>query len=153
MTEQPDFVYVTYIQATPERIWDALTQPKFTREYWGHDLVSDWQKGSRWAHHKPDDPNGNRMEGTVVESDRPRRLVFTWGRAESAATPDAQSLVTYELEEFPDTVRLTVTHGRFGADEKMRKGISGGWPRVLAGLKSYLETGKAPDIWAAPVAK
>jgi uncharacterized protein YndB with AHSA1/START domain/DNA-binding transcriptional ArsR family regulator len=131
MTDKPDFVYVTYIESTPERVWDALTDPDLTAQYWGHSNVSeDWQPGSRWEHQRIDGSGIADVEGEVVESDRPTRLVTTWG----------ESTVSFDIEPYGDIVRLTVTHTDL-ADEADRAGAAAGWAAVLSNLKSLLETG------------
>lgn len=142
-----EFVYVTYIASTPQRIWDALIKAEFTRQYWGHDNVSDWKPGSVWEHREA---NGGevRMVGKVVEFSPPRRLVLTWVMPADAATADAHTRVTFELEPIEEMVRLTVTHDQLVPGSDMHRGISSGWPRVLSSLKSLLETGKPLPTWA-----
>ena len=131
------FVYVTYIDAPPERVWSALTDPQTTAEYWGHSNVSDWEPGSRWAHVRTDGSGIEDVVGTVLESVPPVRLVTTW------AAPDAPaktSRVTFDLVPHGGTVRLTVTHTDL-TDPADLATISHGWPAVLSNLKSYVETG------------
>ena len=131
MTDKPDFVYVTYIESTPERVWDALTDPELTAQYWGHSNVSeDWQAGSRWDHVRADGSGISDGGGEVVVSDRPRALVLTW----------ETSTVRFDIEPYGDIVRLTVTHTDL-ADEADRAGAAAGWAAVLSNLKSLLETG------------
>ena len=132
MTDKPDFVYVTYIESTPERVWDALTDPDLTAQYWGHSNVStDWQSGSRWDHVRTDGSGVSDGGGEVVVSDRPRALVLTW----------EASTVAFEIEPYGDIVRLTVKHTDL-ADEAERAGAASGWAAVLSNLKSLLETGR-----------
>jgi len=145
------FVYVTYIAAKPERIWKALLDAQFTRQYWGHDNVSDWKPGSAWEHRANDDVRTLRLVGKVLESAPPRRLVLTWVAPEDAANPGKHSRVTFALEpieEIEDMTRLTVTHDELAADSEMLHKISEGWPRVLSSLKSLLETGRPLRTWA-----
>jgi uncharacterized protein YndB with AHSA1/START domain len=79
---KPEFVYVIYIQTTPQRIWDALRDPEMTKEFWGRRRnQSDWKIGSAWHHEDYDDASDVAVTGTVVESDPPRRLVLTWAQA------------------------------------------------------------------------
>ena len=145
--KKTSFVYVTYIRATPERVFQALTDGRVTREYWGHDNVSDWKPGSVWEHREA---GGGmvKLTGKVVEFDPPRRLVLTWAAPEDAARPAAHSRVTFELETIEDMVRLTVRHDRLVPGSEMQRGIEAGWPRVLSSLKSFLETGKPLPTWA-----
>jgi uncharacterized protein YndB with AHSA1/START domain len=78
---KPSFVYVTYIRATAEKIWDAITDPAIAGQYWGggcHVNVSDWKVGSKWEHQRNDGSGVVDIVGTVAESNRPRRLVITW---------------------------------------------------------------------------
>jgi uncharacterized protein YndB with AHSA1/START domain/DNA-binding transcriptional ArsR family regulator len=130
MTEKPSFVYVTYIESTPDRVWDALTDPDLSAQYWGHSNVSeDWQPGSRWEHVRTDGSGVADVTGEVVESDRPHRLVTTW----------EASRVTFDIEAYGDIVRLTVTHDDLADGE--RADAASGWAAVLSNLKSLLETG------------
>ena len=147
------FVYVTYIATTAQRMWESIVRPEFAREYWGHENVSDWKVGSRWEHVEP--KSGKvRVVGKVTEFDPPRRLVMTWVDPALEADPAQHSRVTFELESIADMVRLTVTHDGLLPGSPMEKGVTNGWPRVLSSLKSFLETGKALDVWAmkAPAA-
>ncbi len=145
---QPDFVYATYIRSTPEKVWAAITVPEFTRQYWGHENVSDWKQGSKWQHVRGDAERTVDIVGVVVESKPPTRLVTSWARPSDPDNPARTSRVTYEIEQIEDLVRLTVTHSDFKADEAMAKSVAGGWPFVLSSLKAFLETGKGYDIAA-----
>jgi uncharacterized protein YndB with AHSA1/START domain len=136
---KPEFVYVIYIASTPAKIWQALKDPEMTKEFWGrHRNQSDWNTGSAWRHENYDDATDVAVAGTVVDSDPPRRLVLTWARPNDT-DPDAISRVTFEIEEFMGSARLTVTHSDL-SPEALRN-ISAGWPAVLSSLKSLLETG------------
>lgn len=135
---KPNFVYVTYIESTPERVWHALTDADLTAEYWGHRNVSDWQVGSSWSHRRTDGSDIADVVGTVLEADPPRRLVITFGEPEK---PEADaSRVTFVIEPHVDIVRLTVTHENLHTDADY-DAVSAGWPAVFANLKSLLETG------------
>ena len=136
---KPEFVYVIYIQAAPEKIWQALIDPEMTKEFWGrHRNQSDWKIGSAWRHENYDDATDIAVSGTVVESDPPRRLVLTWARPNATDEADI-SRVAFEIEEYMGSARLTVTHTDLSPE--MLRNISGGWPAVLSSMKSLLETG------------
>lgn len=138
----PNYVYVTYIKATPEQVWDALTNADLTAEYWGHANVSDWQPGSRWEHRRTDGSDAVDVTGRVLTADSPTRLVITFEDSPQEATQREPSTVTFLVEPHQGIVRLTVTHENL-PNEEMLNGISRGWPAVLANLKSLLETGTA----------
>ncbi len=138
---KPELIYTTYIRTTPEKLWNAITNPEFARQYWGgNENVSDWNKGSNWQHVANDATRTVRIVGKVLESVPPKRLVLTW--ADPANEADV-SRVTFEIEPLGDEVRLDVIHGDFKPGSDMVDKVSGGWPRVLSSLKSFLETGKA----------
>lgn len=137
---KPEFIYTTYIRATPQKVWDAITTPEFTRQYWGADNVSDWKPGSKWQHVINDEKRSIRIVGKVVESVPPERLVLTW--ADPGDESDV-SRVTFEIEPLDDMVRLNVIHGDFKPGSEMVNKVSKGWPRVLSSLKSLLETGQS----------
>ncbi|WP_198397625.1 ArsR/SmtB family transcription factor [Brevibacterium antiquum] len=141
-SEFPDYVYVTYIRATREDVWDALTNADITPIYWsGIANVSDWQAGSEWTHRKNGDPLGDYdIWGRILESRPPERLVFTF---QPAAQPleTKGSIVTYDIKQTGEVVKLTVSHTNL-PDKGMLNGISQGWPAILASLKSYLESGE-----------
>jgi uncharacterized protein YndB with AHSA1/START domain len=140
------FVYVIYIAAKPDKVFQALIDGELTRQYWFHENVSDWKPGSRWEHRRLDGDKQARVVGKVLECVPPKRLVLTWAAPENEADKSKYSRVTLEVEPAADMVRLSVTHEELERDSEMLKGISGGWPRVLSSLKSFLETGKPLDI-------
>jgi len=141
---KPSFVYVIYISTTPERLWDALRDPEMTKDYWGRSRnVSDWQPGSRWEHQHYDDAAVVDVAGTVLESDPPRRLVLSWADPEDFGNPEKHSRVTFEIEPFEDSVKLTVTHDDLDPDSKRLAAVSQGWPAILSSLKTLIETGDA----------
>lgn len=135
----PSYVYVTYIRASPEQVWRALTDADLTARYWGHANVSDWQPGSSWEHQRLDG-SGADLVGRVLEVEPPHRLVITFGDPPEGS-PTGPSVVTFLVEPHQDIVRLTVTHDDL-ADPTALQEISHGWPAVLANLKSLLETGE-----------
>ena len=140
MIDKPHFVYVTYIQSTPERVWQALTDADLTAQYWGHSNVSDWQPGSSWEHVRTDGSGISDTGGKVLSADPPRRLVVTFEDPAAEVPPAGPSTVTFDIEPWQDIVRLTVTQENL-ADEEAFRAISHGWPAVMANLKSLLETG------------
>jgi uncharacterized protein YndB with AHSA1/START domain/DNA-binding transcriptional ArsR family regulator len=138
MTDTAGYIYVTYIKATSEQVWRALTDADLTARYWGHRNESDWQPGSTWQHLRTDGSGIADVTGTVLEVRAPERLVMTFpGSAEQREVP---SRVTFTIEPYRDIVRLTVRHDDLPT-EADRVAISAGWPAVLANLKSLLETG------------
>lgn len=139
-TTVPSYVYVTYVRASAEQVWEALTDADLTAKYWGHRNVSDWQPGSSWEHLRADGSGKADVVGTVLEAEPPTRLVITFEDAPDEDKPGGPSVVTFLVEPHQDIVRLTVTHENL-PNEAMRNGISNGWPAVLANLKSLLETG------------
>jgi uncharacterized protein YndB with AHSA1/START domain/DNA-binding transcriptional ArsR family regulator len=135
----PTYVYVTYIRASPEQVWTALTDADLTARYWGHANVSDWRPGSPWEHRRVDGSGAIDVTGKVLEAEPPSRLVITFEDSEDDR-PNGPSVVTFLVEPHDDIVRLTVTHENL-PNTDMLNGISRGWPAVLANLKSLLETG------------
>jgi DNA-binding transcriptional ArsR family regulator/uncharacterized protein YndB with AHSA1/START domain len=153
--DKPRFVYATYISTTPERLWQALTEPAFTKRYWETSFITDWAKGSpmTWDNHGVviTDP-----EQVVIESDPFRRLSYTWHSmtpelaerfgwdadfsAKIASEP--RSTVTFQIEPAGEgVVKLTVVHDGFGPDSTIAEMVSVGWPAVISSLKTLLETG------------
>jgi len=145
------FIYVTYIRATPERVFEAITRPEVARRYWGHENVSDWTPGSPWKHVRDNAERTVQLVGEVVEHTPPRRLVLTWVNESQADDPTKVSRVSFDLVPFDGMVKLTVTHDELEPGSGMASGISEGWPRVVSSLKSFLETGQAIDVFAKPI--
>ncbi|MBV9458470.1 MAG: SRPBCC family protein [Bradyrhizobium sp.] len=135
---KPVFVYTTYIETTAERLWHALTDGDFTERYWfGHRITSDWKVGSPYGFKNQ---GKTTVEGQVLISDPPRRLAFSWNNRKEEAKDEGTSRVTFDLEPRGTVVKLTVTHDELS--ENALRDISGGWPMVIASLKSLLENGK-----------
>jgi uncharacterized protein YndB with AHSA1/START domain len=142
---KPEFIYVTYIKTTPEKLWDALTSSEFTRRYWfGTEVQSDWNVGSRFALVM----DGQTTDvGEVIEADRPRRLSYTFKHVlDEALRNEPPSKVVFTLEPHGTVVKLTLTHEGFAEGSKLLGGISKGWPAILSNLKSTLESGNALTI-------
>jgi uncharacterized protein YndB with AHSA1/START domain len=134
---KPEFVYVTYIQTTPEKVWNALFDKELTKLYWGvHKNVSDWKPRSTWQM-QDYDTEQVKVSGQVVEIDPPKRLVLTWS---SAGSDEPPSKVTFLVEAQFGAVKLSVIHEELGP--KGLKGISEGWPAILSSLKTLLESGQ-----------
>jgi uncharacterized protein YndB with AHSA1/START domain/DNA-binding transcriptional ArsR family regulator len=151
-------VYEIYIKTTPERLWQAITDPELRRKYnFGVGVYSDWKPGSTYVSRTTDmtvSPNMLIAEGENVEVDPPRRLVQTFRALWSDEIKrEATSRVTWEIERVGDSCCLTVTHDQL--PEKANAELYGGWPMVLSGLKTLLETGQllttpASQMYLAP---
>lgn len=139
--EKPQFVYVTYIRTTPEKLWQALTDPEFTQKYFcstRHE--SEWKKGASWKMIAADGAVSD--SGEVLEIEPQRRLVLKWrNEFRPELRDEGYSRMTYELEQQGDMVKLTVMHQCDKAG-KFLAAVSNGWPMILASLKSMLETGE-----------
>jgi len=142
------FGYVIYIASTADTVWKALLEGEFTRQYWGHDNVSDWQPGSAWEHRRANASRSVVLLGEVLEATPPRHLVITWANPEDRDNKARHSRVSFDIEPVGDMVRLTVTHDQLESGSDMQRKVSQGWPRVLSSLKSLLETGQALNTWA-----
>lgn len=135
------FVYVIYIRTTVEKLWEALTKPEFTRQYWvGCMEESTWKAGGPWKLMIPDGRVAD--AGEILEIERPKKLVLKW-RNEfiPELRTEGYSRCTMELEAQGDTVKLTVTHEMDKPNSKFIASVSNGWPAILSSLKSLLETG------------
>ena len=137
------FVYVTYIRTTSEKLWKALIEPEFTRQFWCETWQDcEWKPGASWRLMIPDGRVAD--SGEVLEIESRRRLVLSW-RNEFKAELRAEgfSRLTYELEQQGESVKLTVVHEIDKTGSKFIEAVSGGWPLILASLKSLLETGES----------
>jgi uncharacterized protein YndB with AHSA1/START domain len=135
------FVYVTYIRTTPEKLWSALTDAAFMKQYWfGTHCESQWTAGSSW---KLVSGDGQIFDaGQIVEAEPPRRLVIRWQHQNKPELKaEGESLCTMELERIGPAVKLSITHTIGREPSKLIEAVSGGWPKVLSNLKSLLETG------------
>ena len=148
------FAYTTYINTTPEKLWQALTEPAFTRQYWGVTFETGWEKGSpmTWSENgaKTTDPGQ-----VVLESDPYRLLSYTWhtftpewaegagvdGETLAKLQRESRTKVTFTLEPHGEMVKLTVVHDAFEPGSTVLAMCSQGWPALLSSLKTLLETG------------
>jgi uncharacterized protein YndB with AHSA1/START domain len=140
----PDYVYVVYIRTTPQAVWDALTDGTSTASFWyGRTNESTWTKGDTVTFRRPD--GGVDFSGEVFEADPPRRLSHGFLHPTPGPMHDeGDTRVTYEIAEVESgVVRLTMTHSGFVGGSIIRPGVARGWPVILSGLKSLLETGRA----------
>lgn len=141
---KPKLVYQIIIKAPPQRVWEAITKPEFTSHYYyGCSLKTDLTAGSPFTYHMP---NGAPIvEGTVVSSDPPNRLVHTYHSVWPPMNEDAPTQVTWELEAMPGGVtKVTVVHADFQGETATYQGLqSGGWTWILSNLKTFLETGES----------
>jgi uncharacterized protein YndB with AHSA1/START domain len=157
------FTYTIYIHATPEQVWQGLTDPAYTRGYWRHQKAgektfrSDWKKGSTYdMKHDEVGLVVSDPEQVILDSDPYRRLAYTWhtitpewaaavGMDEETADiwrAEPRSKVAFDIEDAGHgTVSLTVVHDGFEPGSHVLQGISEGWPAVLSSLKTLLETG------------
>ncbi len=134
-------VFEIYIRTTPERLWEAITDPEIRSKYnFGARAISDWTPGSRYEMGAPGAP-GPLGEGENLEIDPPRRLVqsatMLWS---DEVKSEGTSRITWEIEPIGDSCRLTVTHDQLREDANEE--LYGGWPMILSGLKTWLETGE-----------
>ncbi|OKO72847.1 ATPase [Bradyrhizobium sp. NAS80.1] len=151
---KPLTVYTIYIASTPEKVWEALTSAEFSRKYFsGFAVEVEPKLGGTFNVRAPD--GSEHISGEVFEYDPPRKLTVTW----NVNWPDlveklGTTLVTYEIEPAGEAVRLTMSerHDRHLSDDILSGGRTG-WPAILSGLKSLLETGKAPQIKMSPPMK
>ena len=135
------FVYVSYIRTTPKKLWSALTDAEFMKQYWfGVHGESQWTAGSPW---KSVSPHGQVLDaGEIVEAEPPRRLVIRWQHQDKPELKaEGESLCTIELEPSGTAVKLSITHTIEREPSKLIEAVSGGWPKVISNLKSLLETG------------
>jgi uncharacterized protein YndB with AHSA1/START domain len=140
---ESQFVYVTFIRTTAEKLWQALTEPEFTRRYWFETTQeSAWEPGSPWCIKFADGRLAD--SGEVVEIEPRKRLVLRWRHEiQQELTEEGYSRLTYEIEEMGTTVKLSVLHEMDRKDSKFIKAVSSGWPMILSSLKSLLETGES----------
>jgi uncharacterized protein YndB with AHSA1/START domain len=146
-----DLVYITFIRATPQKVWNALTQSEFTKQFFfGRTIESDWRQGSHWRLVMEDGRTD--VEGEVLESDPPRLLKLSWKVDWIEATRTLEpAIVTYDIEQAGDAVKLTLTQHNTGpVPRKFIDAGKQGWAAILSSLKSLLETGRPLVIRMKP---
>lgn len=148
---KPAIVYTIYIAATPEKVWEALTSAEFSRQYFSvFAIEADLKVGGAFIARAPD--GSVHIQGEVIECDPPRKLTFTWNVNWPALVEKlGPTLVTWEIEPAGEAIKLTMlqSHDRDINDDILSGGRAG-WPAILSGLKSLLETGRAPAIKMQP---
>jgi len=162
--DKPEFVYTAYIRTTPERLWQALTEPAFTRRWWQTTFDTDWTVGATMTW----DNNGTVIadpEQIVLESDPYRRLAYTWhtftpelkermqldDELYAKLAGERRSRVSFDIEPSGDVVKLTVVHDDFEPGSTAATMVRNGWPVFLSSLKTMLETGEPlPSTRGAP---
>jgi uncharacterized protein YndB with AHSA1/START domain len=143
---ESQFVYVIYIRTTPEKLWQALIEPEFTRQFWAETWQeSEWRPGASWRIMIPDGRVAD--TGEILEFEPYRRIVLTWrNEFKPELRAEGYSRLTYELDQQKDSVKLTVLHEIDKTGSKFIQAVSQGWPPILSSLKSLLETGEALEV-------
>ena len=134
-------VYVSYIRTTPEKLWQALTDPDFMKQYWfGMRGESEWKAGSPW---KLVSSSGEVWDaGAIIEATPPKRLVIRWAHTmKPELKAEGDTICTMDIERGEGACKLTITHTSEKENSKVIEAVSGGWPQVVSNLKSLLETG------------
>ena len=146
----PDVVYITYIRATPQQVWDALTKSEFTSKFFfGRTVESDWKRGSKWRLVMPDGKTD--VAGEVLIGDAPCKLQVTWVVEWLDDAPKEPAIITYVIEQVGDLAKLTMTqHTDAKIPRKFLDAGRQGWAAILSSLKSLLETGEALVIKMEP---
>jgi uncharacterized protein YndB with AHSA1/START domain len=147
MAESPSqFVYSIYIRTTPEKLWEALLNKEFQRQFWAETWQeSEWKVGAAWKIMLPDGRVAD--SGEILEFEPHKRIVLSWrNEFKAELKSEGFSRMTYELDQQGDCVKLTVTHQMDKPGTKFIQAVSQGWPPILSSLKSLLETGEALEI-------
>jgi uncharacterized protein YndB with AHSA1/START domain len=140
-------VYEIYIKTTPERLWQAITDPALVQRYYFNSVIeSDFRPGSPLIYKQADSGRLD-IAGEVVEADPPRKLVHTFSvRWDPELNADPPTRVTWEITPMGEACLLAVTHDGFASETQTYHQTQGGWPMILSGLKTLLETGEALAI-------
>ena len=141
MNNTPKLVYVTQIRTTPAKLWEALTDPDFIQQYWfGCRNTSTWQVGDAIESRDPD--GGLAWKGVILKCVPEEEVVFTFDHL----TDEPASTVRFKIEPQKDMVQLTITHEDFAEVSAIRDRVKNGWPGIIAGIKSLLETGAVAEM-------
>lgn len=145
---KPESIHVIVIAKPPEKVWEGLTLPEFTKQYWHQtEVQSEFEVGSPIRFLTESGEVG--CEGEILTSNYPTELAYTWQFPNNPETKDeAPSRVTFKLQQVAAGTKLTMIHDQFPEGSKMRGMVDEGWPRVLSGLKTLLESGHAVDFTA-----
>ena len=140
MADKPDFVFATYIRTTPAKLWDALTNPEMTRQYYYQSrVITDLKVGGKFAYTGPDGEIN--LDGEILEVVPLKKLVTTF---KATWAPEGETTrIMFEIEPMGEACKLTMTHYDY---EKSKAGVEMGWPMIVAGLKTLLETGKPLNL-------
>ncbi|MFC4559017.1 SRPBCC family protein [Virgibacillus kekensis] len=144
-----EFVYTTYIKATPEKVWDVLTQREFTKQYFfGQNINSDWERGSTVTFTMGDGDTA--VVGKVLEVNRPEHLSYTWTVPGDDTPRENPTYVIFKLKQVKSEVKLTLWHKSLVPTDITERedtfyGLNNGWPAILSNLKTLLETGEPLD--------
>ncbi len=138
----PKLEYQVYIRTTPDRLWEAITRPEHTRDYfYGMAVRSDWRPGSSIQHQAPDGQAV--LDGKVIEVTPKQKLVTTFAQA---GFKDRASRVTWDIQQMGAVCLLNLVHDDFEAETETYNSVRTGWNPVLSGLKTLLETGKPLEV-------
>jgi uncharacterized protein YndB with AHSA1/START domain len=146
-----EFMYVTYIATTPEKLWAALTDPDLTQQYFfGARVESDWQVGSTISYVNED--GSVEIEGEILKCEAPKLLSYIFTAPEHDVPREQSTVVTFELKQTGSSVRLTLRHDNLLPKDledspDTFEGVNNGWPAIISGLKSVLETGRGCVEW------
>lgn len=136
MSNTPKLVYVTQIRTTPAKLWEALTQTDFIRQYWfGRTNTSTWQVGDPIESRSPE--GVLEWQGKILKNQPEEEVVFTFDHL----TGEPPSTVRFKIEPGEGTVQLTITHEDFPEVSSIRDRVKNGWPGIIEGIKTLLETG------------
>ena len=141
-----EFVYVSYIRTTPEKLWQALTTPEIIKQYrFGMSVESEWKAGAAWRMYA----DGSLMDsGEILESVAPQRLVLSWlSEWKPEFRAEGHSRCVYAIEPTGAAAKLTLTHSMERPDSQFIAAVSEGWPLVISNLKSLLETGEVAVVY------